>query len=190
MPPKSRHSLTLAAVLVGLAAIGGIAAIEGWLPKWLGGDDPAPKVTPTAPLPKVDPSMATRPRAQRTVPLPESLSPGESVVTAPETTAAAPPKATTPPPAAAPAPAPTPPPARKPARSEPTKTKPPPPSTGLCRNCGVVIATTYRDDDFRGAWEVRVKLDEGTVRILRYPADHGFRVGDRVFISRGRLHRE
>jgi hypothetical protein len=189
LPPKSRHSLTVAAVLVGLVAIGGIAAIEGWLPPWLGGEEPAPKVTPTAPLPKVDGAVA-KPRVQRPVP-PESLSPGEVVVApaeAPATSAASPAS----PPPARPAP---------PARAEPfpraesvakavppAKAKPPPKSP--CRNCGVVIATTYREEDFRGAWEVRVKFDDGSARILRYPSEPGFRVGDRVLFSRGRLQRD
>jgi hypothetical protein len=192
LPPKSRNVFTVAAVLVGLAAIGGIAAIEGWLPTWMGGDEPAQKVTPTAPLPKIDGSTP-RPRVQRTVP-PESLSPGESVVAAPEGAPAAAPAATPAAPAApmaAPAAAPPSPPARAElvakARTFP-KARPDP--KGLCRNCGVVTSTTYRDEDARGAWEVRVKFEDGNARILRYPSDPGFRVGERVFLSRGRLYRD
>jgi hypothetical protein len=188
LPPKSRNVFTVAAVLVALAAIGGIAAIEGWLPPWLGGDEPAQKVTPTAPLPKVDGSTA-RPRMQRTVP-PESLSPGESVVAAPETAPAAAP-ATPAAPKAAPAAAPPAPPARpEPVAKAKTFPKARPDPKGLCRNCGVVTSTTYRDEDARGAWEVRVRFDDGNARILRYPSDPGFRVGERVFLSRGRLYRD
>jgi len=54
--------VTIAIVSVGVAALAGIAAIQGWLPATLTGDT---AVTPALPPPPTPP---------------ESLSPGESVV--------------------------------------------------------------------------------------------------------------
>ena len=59
-----------------------------------------------------------------------------------------------------------------------------------CANCGVVVATTFRDDDSRAPWEIRVRFDDGSRQLLRFPGDPGFRVGERIVLSRGRLYRE
>jgi hypothetical protein len=58
-----------------------------------------------------------------------------------------------------------------------------------CPNCGEVASTTYRQFERSGAWEVRVRFDDGTRATLRYPTDPGFRVGERVVMSEGRLRR-
>jgi hypothetical protein len=64
------------------------------------------------------------------------------------------------------------------------------PSRALCANCGTVASTTLHEDRRDDtAWEVRVRFDDGTRRVLRFPTDPGFRVGDRVFLSNGRLLR-
>src|SRR5688572_1498578 len=63
MCPKTRQTIVVAAVVVALAAIAGIAAIEGWISLKMPGERaaaPGLRVAGTAP--------------------PESLSPGESVV--------------------------------------------------------------------------------------------------------------
>lgn len=164
MSPKTRHTLIVGVAAVAIAAIGGIAAIEGWLPERFSGETPAAiappglQVTGTAP--------------------PESLSPGESVVSAPPKT---PEKAAEKAPEKAP-------PVPKPAAP---KRPVAPPSHRYCANCGTVSSTAYHEREPRGAaWEVRVKFDDGSRKILRYPTDPGFRVGDRVFFSSGRLHKD
>ncbi len=183
----------VAAVAIVLAAIGGIAAIQGWLPAW-GAKDEEPR------------AAAGKTRITGTAP-PETLSPGESVVTGidpksvlPPATASAPPSPAiaTPPSPVAPAPAPAreAAPRKKAAPSTPSYAPPPPPprptaesSRDVCTNCGVVTSTLYRDDDVRGGtWEVRVNFDDGSRRVLRYPTHPRFQPGDRVFLSRGRLH--
>ena len=192
MSPKNRHSFTVAAVVVGITAIAAIATIQGWLPEW-GAKEEAPRAS-------------AKTRITGTAP-PETLSPGESVVTPAPEAQAMPPAAAPAPQAEAPAPeterpkkaAPTTPsyapPRAAPARPSPPPPAPPPPPTAdasrLCANCGVVASTTYRDHEVRGGpWEVRVHFDDGSRRILRYPTHPGFQVGDRVFFSRGRLHRD
>jgi hypothetical protein len=168
MTPRTRQTLAVAAVVVALAAIAGIAAIEGWLPLLAAGDTPASVASPAL-------------RVVGTAP-PETLLPGESVVTDAPRSA----------PAAAPAPAPE----RKAAPQKPSYAQSPAtrPSErrtrGLCANCGAVTAATFRDGDRRGPWEVRVQFDDGTRRTLRFPTDPGVRPGDRVLLSSGRLHRD
>ena len=115
--------------------------------------------------PEPTPAPAPRPRTAATPA--ESLLPGETIVEGPA--ASAPPA-----PVAAPPPAPTPP--AKAARR-------------ACPNCGEVSSTVYRQFDRGGAWEVRVRFDDGTRATLRYPTDPGFRVGERVVMSEGRLRR-
>lgn len=166
MSPRTRQSLIIAAVAVGVAALGGIAAILGWLPERFT-TQTATSSAPGSPL-----------RISGTAP-PESLSPGESIVATP------PPVATPPAPIA----------------HEPPKTQAAPPKPGLeperreprrhCANCGVVSSTTRHDRDvLGGAYEVRVRFDDGTRLTLRYPTSPGFRAGDRVFFSEGRLRRQ
>jgi len=136
--PRTRQALIVTSLAVGVAALGGIAAMEGWLPAGFSGDTPASVATPGF-------------RVEGTAP-PESLSQGESVVTAPATPAEAP-------------------------RS--------------CSHCGTIAATTFHEREPRNArWEVRVRFDDGSRKILRYPTDPGLRVGDRVALVQGRLQRE
>jgi hypothetical protein len=147
--PRTRQALIVAAAAVGIAAVGGIAAIQGWLPDWPSGDTPASIATPGF-------------RVAGTAPA-DSLSPGESVVTAPEK--APPPPDVPPAPASAPA-------------------KP-------CPHCGTISSTTYYEREPRNArWEVRVRFDDGTRKVLRYPSDPGLRVGERVSLKEGRLKKE
>ena len=149
MSPRTRQALIVTVAAVGIAALGGIAAIQGWLPEGFSGDTPASVATP-------------RFRVAGTAP-PESLSQGESVVTSPPTLAEPPLPADVPP---APAP-----------RS--------------CVHCGTIAATTFHEREPRNArWEVRVRFDDGSRKILRYPTDPGLRVGDRVALVQGRLQRE
>jgi len=102
----------------------------------------------------------------------ESLSPGESVVTPPE---AAKPKA--PPVPAAPT-----------AQAQAPQAEK---RRATCPHCGVVSSTAHRPAEAqRGAWEVRVKFDDGTRATLRFPTDPRFRVGDRVTFDDGRLRRQ
>jgi hypothetical protein len=101
----------------------------------------------------------------------ESLSPGESVVAPPEAAKAAPPAAAAPP-AHAQAP-----------RAEQRR--------ATCPQCGVVSSTAHHPAQTQhGAWEVRVKFDDGTRATLRFPTDPRFRVGDRVTFNSGRLQRQ
>jgi hypothetical protein len=100
----------------------------------------------------------------------------------------------------APAPAPIPPaapsePAAKPAPKAPAHERAPAVATERrdarkpCANCGSVFATTFRQAELQrgGAWEVRVRFDDGTRATLRFPSDPGFRVGERVIFANGRL---
>jgi len=140
--PRTRQSLIVAAAAVGIAAIGGIAAIAGWLPDWASGEAPA-----SAPLPTKIIGIAP----------PETLSPGESVITGPPAD---------PPP-------------------QPAKASRP------CPHCGTISSTAYHEREPRNArWEVRVRFDDGSRKILRYPTDPGFRVGDRVSLAQGRLRKD
>jgi hypothetical protein len=133
--PRTRQALIVTVAAVGIAALGGIAAIQGWLPEGFSGDMPASVATPGL-------------RVAGTAP-PESLSQGESIVTAPEKA----PKS--------------------------------------CDHCGTIAATTFHEREPRNArWEVRVRFDDGSRKILRYPTDPGLRVGDRVALVQGRLQRE
>ena len=151
MSPKTRHTLLVGAAAVAIAAIGGIAAIEGWLPDRFSAEAPATSAPP-------------RLKIAGTAP-PESLSPGESIVSAP-------PKA-------------------QGEEKPPPVDESPPASRRFCAHCGTISSTAYHEREPRGAsWEVRVKFDDGSRRILRYPTDPGFHVGDRVVLSNGRLHKD
>jgi hypothetical protein len=148
---------------VALAALGGIAAILGWLPTGLGGDTPVSIAPPGL-------------RIAGTAP-PESLSPGEAIVTeapkAPAIEEKAPPAAGKPP-------------APKPSEAQPPK----PASRKKCPNCGTVTSLTFHAGDPRGSgWQVAVNFDDGTRMTMRYPTNPGFRVGERVILANGRLSR-
>ena len=151
----------VAAAAVAVAAIGGIAAIQEWIPAWFSGDTPVGLASPGL-------------RIAGTAP-PESLSPGETIVTgaekAPAASEAKKPLVAEKPPVGAPP-------------------LPPPPERKRCPNCGTVAALIYQPHDPRGLpWEVRVAFDNGSHQALRYPTNPGFRVGDRVILSNGRLQR-
>jgi len=161
MSPRSQHAIMVAALVVGIASVAGIAALEGWVTLPVS-EEPAASAPPATPRPRI----AATPS--------ESLLPGETIVEAP-------PPAAPPVPAAQPAPPPPPAPAPEP---EPRRAK------RSCPNCGEITSTTYRQFDSRGAWEVRVRFDDGTRASLRYPTDPGFRVGERVVMASGRLKRE
>jgi hypothetical protein len=159
--PRTRQALTVAAAAVAVAAVGGIVAILGWLPDRLTGETPVAVATPGM-------------RVAGTAP-PESLSPGESIVTPEKTPAPSSPAATPPP------------------RVEST----PPPSPApkaphrRCRNCGTISSTAFHEREPQGArWEVRVRFDDGTRMSMRYPTDPGLKVGDRVQLSNGRLRKD
>ena len=164
MSPRSQQAIMVAAVAVGLAGVAGIAAIEGWVT--LPGS--------TDPVPAQRPPIAASPA--------ESLLPGETIVEPPSAPAPAPPAPAPPAPAAKPAP-------QKPsyAQAPAAERKG---ARRTCQNCGEVSSTSYRQFDRGGAWEVRVRFDDGTRATLRYPTDPGFRVGDRVVMSSGRLRRD
>ena len=110
---------------------------------------------------------APMPRPRITATPAESLLPGEAIVEAPVASPPAPPPASLP--------------------ASPSAS--PSPSRPRCPNCGEVASTTYRQFDRSGAWEVRIRFDDGTRGTLRYPTDPGFRVGDRVVMANGRLKR-
>ena len=149
MSPRTRQALIVAVAAVAVAGVGGIAAIQGWLPEGLSGETPAALATPGLQI-------------AGTAPL-ESLSPGESVVTAQDK----PPL----PPDVPPEPA-----------STPQK---------ACPRCGTISSSTFHEREPRNArWEVRVRFDDGSRKILRYPTDPGFRVGDRVALAQGRLRKQ
>jgi hypothetical protein len=136
--PRTRQALIVTSLAVGIAALGGIAAMQGWLPD----ATPEFRVAGTAP--------------------PESLSQGESIVPAPAQVPL--------PPDVPPAPA---------------------PVAKTCPHCGTIASTAFHEREARNArWEVRVRFDDGTRKILRYPTDPGLRVGDRVALIQGRLQRE
>ena len=166
MAPRSQQAIVVAALAVGVAAVAGIAAIEGWVTLPGSAEPPMP-----APAPR--PRIAATPA--------ESLLPGETIVEAP---AIAPP-----PPAAAPTPQ-----AARPAPEKPSYAQAPAPENRgarrSCPNCGEVSSTAYRQFDRGGAFEVRVRFDDGTRATLRYPSDPGFRAGDRVLMANGRLRRD
>jgi hypothetical protein len=163
--PRTRHALIVAVAAVGIAAVAGIAAIQGWLPDWLSGE------TPTS----VETIAGTAPA--------DSLSPGESVVT-PDAASAK----------SSPFPAPVAP-DLPPRKAVPTDEPPvPAPSAAprpKCPHCGTVSSTTFHEREARNVrWEVRVRFDDGTRKILRYPTDPGFRGRDRVALTQGRVRKE
>ena len=176
MRPKSHHAIIVAAIVVGVAAALGIAAIEGWLPWWR---------TPVKPA-----SVAFDPA--------DSLSPGESIVTATDANPIAPPVSAVPsapasiPPAAPPGAT------ARPASKAPAYERAPAVQAERhgahkpCANCGSVSSTTFRQTELQrgSAWEVRVRFDDGTRATLRFPTDPGFRVGERVIFANGRLRHD
>jgi hypothetical protein len=131
--------------------------------------------------------VSPKPRAAATATAPaESLSPGESLVAEQGSLPKpAPPKSEARP--AEPPPAPKVAPAPKPQPQTPAYNRSP-----RCPSCGVVSSTTYRAyrREAGDAWEIRIKLDSGTRRVVRFANDPGFRAGDRIRWKDGRLTRE
>jgi hypothetical protein len=129
------------------------------------------------------------------------LMPGEQLVLAPEPPATqipkpAPPQAAIEPPKPVTPPAPA---AQRPARVRAPvvaqeSSRPAPPqysreerrdsfARSVCLNCGVVTSVTRGDYD----WEVRVRLDDGTRRTMRYYDRPRVQVGDTFHIEDGRI---
>ena len=167
-----------------VAALLGIGTLLGWVPQPPTGTSPANVAAPSPMTGSAAPA--------------DSLSPGETLVTAPEPSKPVAPRyATEPkptPPVAPPenpsgpdvAPKP-----RAPVYAAPTLPKSPAATRprGLCANCGIVTATATIEDagTARVMWEVRVKFGDDTRRVLRYPTDPEFRVGEKVILANGRL---
>ena len=174
MASKSHSALIIAAVAVGVAAIFGIAAIEGWL-SW-------PVSSPA--------SVAHPGQAAIGIAPVESLSPGESVVSSESAKKPPPPAPPVPPP---PAPAGEP---AKPAPVKPSYAQVPKAQTekrrASCPHCGVVTstATLEREGYFGRQFEVRVRFEDGSRKTFIFPTDPDLAVADRVMLSKGRLTRE
>jgi hypothetical protein len=60
-----------------------------------------------------------------------------------------------------------------------------PPRDNYCVNCGTIVSTSVAGD----GWEVRVRFEDGTTRLLQYPTPPPFRNGQRVRLEDGRLVR-
>jgi hypothetical protein len=203
-------AVVVAAVSVSLLALIAIAKMLGWVTQ----RTPATPMSMAAPanqLPGTVPDLALAPGETLVAP---ANAPAQATPMMPHyTPPAAPPPAPAAgdaPPAAAGATAPSavkpglktdvPPPVRAPrpaprtvpvprmpsfARGDPHPTSPldPWPNPVYCESCGRVVATT--------TWphmaEVRVRFDDGSLRILRSPAPTPWHVGDRVRFDRGRL---
>jgi len=203
-------AVVVAAVSVSLLALIAIAKMLGWVTQRA----PATPVSMAAPAnqrPGTLPDLALAPGETLVAPAdapvqvkpmmphytpPAAPPPAPAAVDAPPVAAdAAAPSAVkpalktdVPPPVRAPRPAPrTVPVPRMPsfARGDPHPTSPldPWPNPVYCESCGRVVATT--------TWphmaEVRVRFDDGSLRILRSPAPTPWHVGDRVRFDRGRL---
>lgn len=59
------------------------------------------------------------------------------------------------------------------------------PELPACANCGTVASV-----DKKAVWEVRVKLEDGTNRSVKFTAEPAFRVGDRVRLEGATLVRD
>jgi hypothetical protein len=186
-------SVVIAAITLTACALVAIAYMLGWVPlkdaSTPGGmAAPGQQVTGTAPG--------------------VALLPGETLIDNPESPKAATP--VSPPPAAIAAPTPAPPPIRpapavRPqpappsyAKSPPLRAAPsaptylreePPPRSyersirGVCVNCGTVASIGASGGD----WEVRVRFEDGSSQLIRYPERPPLRVGERVHLEDGRL---
>ena len=183
-------TVVVAAAAVALLALVGVARLLGWNPA---AAPPAPPVIAGPPAPQVATAGV-------------DLLPGETLVEPASTPPRADPMMPTYSPPAAPKPAP-------PAEPEPVGKPPAPPvrverpverypvpvrpryahptdptddwprSAATCRNCGTVTGiVTYSD-----AWEVRVRLEDGDGRVVRYRTRPPWRLGERVRLENGRL---
>jgi hypothetical protein len=193
MRPSARTHLAIGTAVVAVAALVAIA----WMLEWPPGQPPA---RPAAAPPKVAVTGAP----------PESLSPGESVVENGTTRSGpseskAPPAPPPPPSPPEPAPKAAAPPSQASARPPEKRPAPTPPryaqrraedsperSPGDCPSCGrIYLTATERDElDRIVTWEIRVRFDSGQTRTFRFDGDPRLRVGDRVRVERGRIHRE
>jgi hypothetical protein len=172
----------VAGAAVAVAAIGGIAAILGWIPGGMSGDSrtgvskPAARIAGTAPPESLSPGETLVPA--------DAIIPGKSVDPSAKAVSPLPEKSVnTMPVAPESAPA-------APAVTAAPASKPAPSAKKTCPNCGTVTTLSYRSQNPRGfPWEVTVAFDDGTRGTLRYPANPGFRAGDRVLLSNGRLQK-
>lgn len=187
-------SIAAAALSVAAFALVGVALLLGWIER------PAPGKGPAMSAASPAPEQVQRPRIADGV----LLLPGETLVEPPEANVAlrAEPlmprySTPTPPP---PAPRETPrliekplpeapqdaPPPRYPRRTHPTSPFDRWPQPELCEACGTVTSVRrYRD-----LAEVRVRFDDGDLRVIRYPPPAPWRAGDRVRLEDGRLLRD
>ena len=205
-------AVVVAAVSVSLLALIAIAKMLGWVAQRA----PATPMSMAAPanqLAGTVPDLALAPGETLVAPAeapaqvapmmphytpPAAPPPAPAAVDAPPVAADAPSDAPTAGKAAAKAAAPVPAPPPRPApraapvprmpsfaRGDPHPTSPldPWPNPVYCERCGRVVATT--------TWphmaEVRVRFDDGSMRILRSPAPTPWHVGDRVRFDHGRL---
>jgi hypothetical protein len=72
-----------------------------------------------------------------------------------------------------------------------TEPEPAPQPVAACPNCGSITSITAieKGRSPTGTREVRVRLDDGTRRVMRYEAGPALRVGDKVRIENGLLVR-
>ena len=185
-------AVLVAAGAVTLLALVGVARLMGWTP--------APKpAAPAAAQPAPAKQAASAPAID--------LVPGETLVEAPNVVERQAPMMPTYSPPAAPKPAPPPDtaPAVAPEKARPAlrverteERRPMPvrpryahptdpnddwPRTAQCRECGTVTGiVTYAD-----SWEVRVRLEDGDGRVVRYRSRPPWRLGERVRLADGRL---
>jgi hypothetical protein len=199
VPDVRTPTAVLAAIIVAAIAVAGCAVVAiAYMLGILG---------PHAPLP--GPPISTASPAQQPAGSAPGLVllPGETLVTpeaapapTPKPMAAAPQSPTSQPaapvarPALQPAPRPSPSAAPRPvtpsyARVAPMEAAQPQapaaPVETVCMNCGTVVSTGVSGDQ----WEVRVRFDDGTARLLMYPTPPPFRNGQKVRFEDGRLVR-
>src|SRR5258706_5859219 len=181
-------SVVVAAIALTACALVAIAYVLGWVPLDAAGA-PGARATLGQQVTGSAPGVV--------------LLPGETLIDNPESAKAAAPVSAPPPALAAPAPA------ARPQPSPPSYTKSPPsriaPSArtylreerrepapprsyersirNVCVNCGTVASIGSSGGD----WEVRVRFDDGTSQLIRYPERPALRAGERVHLEDGRL---
>ncbi len=195
-------SVVVAAIAVTACALVAIAFMLGWIRAKDFAPTPASIAFPAQQVTGTAPGVALLPG--ETLVTPDTApAPGEKEKPRPTIPQYARPAPATPVPAAtavepaSPKPAPRASTAPKPvmpsyARTAPEPVEPPVPATeeaaprgNYCVNCGTVLSTTANAD----MWDVRVRFEDGTTRLLRYPTPPPFRNGQRVRMEDGRLVR-